>query len=125
MNSLLHLQSMVTTATNKQVAVIQIMDLKTRFQNSPIKLNSCRTDFCTAKFGHLKVELEEAQVRKRCSSDDCADQNGDGACDRNEMPRYFEMKQTNKEIILNTFSVNSLQAQIKQLECQLADHGIR
>ena len=33
-----------------------------RFQNSPIKMNSCRTDFCTAKFGHLKVELEEAQV---------------------------------------------------------------
>ena len=63
MKSLLHLQSMVTTATIKQVAVIQIMDLKTRFQNSPIKLNSCRTDFCTAKFGHLKVELEEAQVR--------------------------------------------------------------
>ena len=25
-------------------------------------MNLCRTDFCTAKFGHLKVELEEAQV---------------------------------------------------------------
>ena len=122
MNSLLHLQSMVTTATNKQVAVIQIMDLKTRFQNSPIKLNSCRTDFCTAKFGHLKVELEEAQVRRMA------------VLIKMMMVLMTEIrgldilkwkKQTNKENILNTFSVNSSQAQIKQLECQLADHGIR
>lgn len=122
MNSLLHLQSMVTTATIKQVAVIQIMDLKTRFQNSPIKLNSCRTDFCTAKFGHLKVELEEAQVRWMTR------------LIKMMMVLMTEMRclnilkwkeQTNKEKILNTFSVNSSQAQIKQLECQLADHGIR
>ena len=122
MNSLLHLQSMVTTATNKQVAVIQIMDLKTRFQNSPIKLNSCRTDFCTAKFGHLKVELEEAQVRRIT------------LLIKMMMVLVTEMrclhilkwkKQTNKEKIFNTFIVNSSQAQIKQLECQLADHGIR
>ena len=113
---------MVTTATIKQVAVIQIMDLKTRFQNSPIKLNSCRTDFCTAKFGHLKVELEEAQVRWMT------------VLIKMMMVLLTEMRcqhilkwkeQTNKEKILNTFSVNSSQAQIKQLECQLADHGIR
>jgi hypothetical protein len=33
-----------------------------RFQNSLIKPGSCRTDLCTAKFGHLKGELEVAQV---------------------------------------------------------------
>ena len=88
MNSLLHLQSMVTTATIKQVAVIQIMDLKTRFQNSPIKLNSCRTDFCTAKFGHLKVELEEAQVRRMTVLIKMMMV----LYDRDVMPKYFETK---------------------------------
>ena len=58
--------------------------------------------------------------------DDCADQNDDGALTGMWCLNILKWKkQTNKEKILNTFIVNSSQAQIKQLECQLADHGIR
>ena len=36
-----------------------------RIQNSPIKTKNCRTDFCVAKFGTLKTELEVAQAQIR------------------------------------------------------------
>ena len=36
-----------------------------RIQNSPIKTKNCRTDFCVAKYGSLKTELEDAQAMIR------------------------------------------------------------
>ena len=36
-----------------------------RLQNSPIKTKNCRTDFCVAKFGTLKTELDVAQAQIR------------------------------------------------------------
>ena len=36
-----------------------------RIQNSPQKTINCRTDFCIAKFGTMKTELEVAQAQIR------------------------------------------------------------
>ena len=63
------------------------------------------------KFGHLKVELEEAQVKIVVMM----------------ITVYYSVLQC--IYVLYTvklyYSMYYSQAQIKQLECQLADHGIR
>ena len=108
-----------------------------RFQNSPIKMNSCRTDFCTAKFGHLKVELEEAQVMMMIMLMIILMIMMMIMMMVIMMMMIMIMMHTAivyccithcisvSPILSHTVFLYHSQAQIKQLECQLADHGIR
>ena len=84
-----------------------------RFRNSPIKMNSCRTDFCSAKFGHLKVELEEAQGMMMMIIDNDIDENdagdhhdSDAVHDDEDEDNPIQSNPTQPRLRSNNWSVN-------------------